>query len=336
MTSAVVPRQVTPGAPRHGVVRYARELADAVGALVGRAVPLEDAAPAGAGPIHLHFTDRLWGVDPAAAAGRVERLAAAGAAFTVTLHDLPQVADGLRNLPRRADAYRRVARAARGVACSSGHEVALLRDVVGVDAACVVVPLPVTVHAALSTRPEPDDEVALLGFVYPGKGHADALAAVAALAAAGSPAAAGLGVTALGGAAAGHPDELERLEAEAGARGVRFAATGYLDEAALLWGCRRAAVPLAAHVHVSASGSIGSWIGAGRRPLVPDSPYTREIDLLRPGTVTRYHPGQLAHAIERARRSPASTWCAPGTTTRPDLADAAAAHLDWWSSGVAW
>ena len=35
---------------------------------------------------------------------------------------------------------------------------------------------------------------------------------------------------------------------------------------------RAVAVPVAAHQHVSASGSVGSWLSAGRRPLVPAPP----------------------------------------------------------------
>lgn len=318
-----VPCQLTPGAPRHGVVRHARELAETVGERLGRTVPLEVGQPLGGGPLHLHFTDRIWGADPAAAAARVEAL---GVPFTVTFHDLPQASDGPRNLPRRIDAYRRVARAARAVACSSHHEAALLRDVVGVEAEPLVVPLWVIPRAPAHERPPAVDEVALLGFVYPGKGHAEAIAAAAGT---------GLSVTALGRAADGHEADVAALTRAAAARGVRFEVTGYLDEAELLARCRRAAVPLAAHAHVSGSGSVGSWIGASRRPLVPDTRYSREIAALRPGTVTLYASEDLGGAVARARLDPDGTWLAHGTPTAPHLADAADAYLAWWS-GVAW
>ena len=342
-TAATLPRLVVAGERRHGVVRYARELAEAVGAHVGADVSLGAGEPAdgdatldGAGPLHLHFTDRVWGASPEEAAMRVVRLAAR-VPVTVTLHDLPQASDGPA-LRRRIASYRRVALAARGVVCSSEHEAALLRDVVrpGSTVEAVVIPLPVDVRAPGSPRAPTDDEVTLLGFVYPGKGHVEAIDAVAALAAAGRPSAAGLGVTALGRASAGHEEELARMAADAAALGVRFAVTGYLDDATLLARCRRAGVPVAAHQHVSASGSIVAWVAAGRRPLVPGTRYSREMAALRPGTLALYAPGDLAGAIDRARRAPGSTWWAADATTGPGSPDAAAAHIAWWTSGVAW
>lgn len=323
----IVPRQLTPGDPRHGVVRFAAELAQSVGA-PGVAWPERRL---GGTRVHAHFTDRLWGADPEAAAAAVERLAAE-ASLTVTLHDLPQASDGPTRLPRRVACYRRVVRAASAVACSSAHEAALLRDVVGADVASAVIPLPVTAAAPEATRPPADHEVALLGYIYPGKGHAEAIAAVAGLASAGK---AGLGVTALGRASAGHEAELAQLVADAAARGVRLTVTGYLGEAALLERCRRAAVPLVAHRHVSASASLNSWVAAGRRPLVPDGRYARELAALRPGTIAIHPPDERAAAIDRARHDPASTWWGPEASLGPDLRDVADAYVAWWGD-VAW
>lgn len=339
--AAAVPRLLVAGDPRHGVVRCAREVAAAVGARVGADVALvpapgDDAGLTGGGPLHLHFTDRLWGADPAEAARRVEALARA-VPLTVTLHDLPQPSDGPRNLARRSAAYGQVARAARGVAVSSAHEAELLRDVLaeGPVVEPVLIPLALDVAPRVERGPH-DDQVALLGFFYPGKGHAEVVDAVAALAAAGRPSAQGLGVTALGCASAGHEAELDALRERAAAQGVALTVTGYLDDATMLERCRRAAVPVAAHRHLSASGSIGSWIAAGRRPLVPDSRYTREVLALRPGTLAPYAEGELANAVDRARRDPESTWWGAEASPGPTLDDVAAAYVLWWTTGVDW
>lgn len=300
-----VPPTYVGGPSRHGVVRHAREVAKALGAATER---LD-----GAGPLHVHVTDRLWGDGPEAAAARLEALAAARR-LTVTLHDLPQASDGPRNHPRRAAAYARIAAAAAGVVVSSEHERTLLRAVSPVEAA--VIPLPVLPLAPPDPALPLDDRVAVLGFFYPGKGHAEVVAATPP----------GLGVAVLGAASPGHEEELAALAATAP---VPVEATGWLDDAALLARCRRAAVPVAWHRHLSASGSIGSWVAAGRRPIVPDTPATRELAALRPGTLA---PAEdLAAAIRAAQREPARTWLAPGTGTRPHLADVAEAYRAWWT-----
>jgi len=336
-----VPRQVVYGEHRHGVVRYAREIAAAVGTHLGGDVSLDgarapggEAALTGSGRLHLHFTDRIWGDDPADAARRIEGLAAR-VPVTATLHDLPQASDRPASLARRIDCYRRVVRASKGIVVSSEHEAALLRDVVR-PVEPVVIPLPVDVRPASAQRATPDDEVALVGFVYPGKGHAEVIAAVAALVAAGRPSADGLGVTALGRASAGHEAELGTIVDDAARLGVRFTVTGFLDEATMLERCRRASVAVAAHQHVSASGSIVTWVAAGRRPLVPDTRYSREMAALRPGTLTLYASEGLADAIDRARGAPGSTWCEDDATTGPSLQDVAAAYVAWWTDDVAW
>jgi hypothetical protein len=139
-------------------------------------------------------------------------------------------------------------------------------------------------------------------------------------------------VQALGAPAPGHESDLDALSALAHRRGVEFAASGWLDEAELAQRARTAAVPLAAHTHLSASGSINTWIALGRRPLVVDSRYAREIDALRPGTIRIYDPAALPGAIADAVADPAQTWLAAGTDTRPHLPDVARRYLDWWAA----
>ena len=355
---AELPVVVTHHDPQHGVATYAAQIAATVEARTGRHlaldvadlldVPDDDSVDVTVPRAHLQFTDRLWGPSPSAAADVVEHLADT-TALTVTLHDLPQPSDGERNLRRRGEAYGRVVAAARGVVVNSGHERALLHEWVGFDGPVEVIPLPVERHPLTGTRPEPDGDVAIIGFFYPGKGHAEVVAAVAGLAAArhrvdcdrhGSgatrPDARATGVVALGRASSGHEAELQQLVDEAAALGVPFGATGYLDDATLLDRARRASVPVAAHQHVSASGSIATWIAAGRRPLVPDTRYSREMAALRPGTLTLYPDSGLAAAIATALADPASTWLDHDARTLPGLDEVADAYAAWWAEGVRW
>ncbi len=324
------------GDPEHGVARYARHLADAIRGQAGidRALALPSIAdlpadlPPGT-PVHLHVTDRLLAASPEEASLRVERLAAS-TRLTVTLHDLPQHSDGERNLPRRVEFYRRTIAAARGVVVNSNHEAALLREFVGEAHELAVIPLPVDTAGAGATASAAaailDDTVAIVGFVYPGKGHAEVVDAVASLSGPRR-------VVALGAPSPGHTEDVEAIAAAARARGVTFEVTGFLPDDTMLERCATAGVPVAAHRHVSASGSIATWIAAGRRPLIPDSRYSREVSERAPGTVTLYPPDAagLASAIDRARREPATTLIAPGTATGPDLAQTAARYLDWFA-----
>lgn len=320
------------GPPQHGVVRYAVDVATAVTARrvdeheppppLVRSV---DAVRAGV-PLHIHFTDRLFGTSPEAAAEAVEQLATL-APITVTVHDVPQPSDGTVSLPRRAECYRRVLRAARGGVCNSEHERSFLREVAVSTRDLTVIPLAVEHPAERRSLPEaPDLEraVALIGFVYPGKGHAEVIDAVAAVGG-------GVVVVALGAASTGHEGDVAELRRRAASCGVDFSVTGYLSDDDLLRRCASVAVPIAAHQHISASGSILAWLSAGRRPLVLDSRYAREMLALRPDTLTLVTSRGMAKAIARAIENPASTWLDPSISTAPHLSDVAAAYELWWS-----
>jgi hypothetical protein len=143
-------------------------------------------------------------------------------------------------------------------------------------------------------------------------------------------------VVALGAVSSGHATTGQQLAALARRRGVRFSITGYLSEEAMLGRARQALVPLAAHRHLSASGSIGSWLAAGRRPLVADSSYAREIEQLRPGTIRRYQPDRLAAPLADALADPASTWLAPDAELKPGRTEVGATYLDWWTREAGW
>lgn len=322
--------QLVVGPAEHGVTRLALQLARAGGAgvtRVERAIGPDDVEPLlrglPAAPVHAHVTDRLFGSSPEQAQQVVARLAA-GRPLSVTLHDLPQASDGERSRWRRAASYQAVSRCARRVVVSSEHERLLLQDCApgrGLRPDVAVVPLPVDAGEP-PARPVPaaqPPDVGLLGFVYPGKGHDEVLRALAGL-----PAPVGLLV--LGRASDGHDDLVDELAATARGLGRRLVVTGYLPDGELAARLATVTVPVAAHRHLSASGSIGSWLAAGRRPLVPRSRYVDELARRLPGALTVYD--DLLPALRRALADPASTWLSPGTRVGPSTAEVARRYAE--------
>lgn len=306
----------------HGVAVYAREVADAVTARHPhvRVVDPVQLAKAGDGDaLHVHFTDRLWGDSPERAAQAFAALAATHA-ISVTLHDLPQPSDGEINLPRRRAAYASVAAAARGVAVNSDHELSLLVEEDVWAGAAVRIPLPVSVRDD-TERVDADGSIGVLGYFYPGKGHDEAAQAAAA---------AGMTrMTVLGRASDGHAADLEAFVRRADALGVRVEVTGWLDDDEIARRGRAVSVPVIAHQHVSASGSLASWISWGRRPVAVRNRYFDEMAALRPGTLLVVDPPDLGEAVRAAAAAPATTW--HGSTDLPmSWPDVADAYVGWW------
>lgn len=312
--------------PRHGVARYAREVAEEIERAVGRdlAVP-ETSWSAGdvAERVHAQFTDRLWARSPEDAAERFVALAE-GRRVSVTLHDVPQTSDG-HAFDRRVAAYSRVIGSASLVVVNSRHELALLDEVGLRPRRSAVIPLPASPASGRRSAEKAcfEPAVAVLGYIYPGKGHREAIEATSA---AGVP----LAVRALGAPSPGHEADADGLVALGASLGVDVTVSGFLSDDELISEASRVAVPVVAHQHFSASGSINSWVSAGRRPLVLRSRYTEEMDALRPGTLTLVDADGLCAAIATAYAAPASTVIAGGYSTRPHLADTAAAYLDAW------
>ncbi len=304
------------GPTRHGVRLHAQALARHT-----PGVPMveagSDALPDG--PVHVHFTDRIFGPHALAAADRLGGLVG-GRPLTATLHDLPQPSDGPVEAQRQ-QGYARVVALARGVQVSSEHERRLLEQLwaaygVGTPPPVVVVPLPVDRPRTFGPRPTTGD-VMVMGFIYPGKGHHETLAALSGL-----PASTGL--VAVGTPSLGHDDLLVELGRAAEADGRRFSCTGYVDDAELLRWALSAGVPVSAHTHISASGSINRWIGAGRRPVVMRGTYVTELAARVPWAVTV--TDDLPAAIRAALADPASTWIAErdwDDAALPDTAGAA-------------
>jgi hypothetical protein len=270
------------------------------------------------GPLLVHVTDKLFGTTPEDAADAVVALAVERP-LVLTLHDLPQASDGPRNAPRRAAAYRRMAQAAAAVVVASEHEARLLAAC-GAPVPCTVVPLPVPDlrGAPAADRSTPPGSVAVLGYLYPGKGHEAVVAALDVLPA-------GIGLTAWGRPSAGHEDLVGSLTAQARALGRPCTVTGYVPDDELPGLLRSAVLPVAPHEHLSASGSINAWIGAGRRPLVPRSDYVDELLARTPGCVAVYD--DLPTALAEAWADPAATWLPAGRPPGPTVADTAALLL---------
>lgn len=279
---------------------------------------------------HVHFTDQLFGPDCARAAVAYAELAdhlrSQGLRLGVTLHDLPLDPHDPARYRRRADAYAAVATATGGpVIVSSHHEAALLAGFAPhVDP--VVIPLPIDADPRRRRADGwdlPPTEVAVLGHLYPGKGHLAALEALVALPSS-------VGLTVLGRIAEGHDEQADLLRRRATQLGRRLTVTGWIAEIELSDRLRAPVIPFVGHERMSASGSIGSWLSAGRRPLVPDGRYTREIAARVPGGVTTYSPTTpgLGYALRRAYAQPGSTWLDPGVAVGPSSAEVAAAYRD--------
>lgn len=306
----------------HGVAVYARDMVEALRDVAGvRTVDADGLArlPAGTS-VHAHFTDRLWGDSPEQASRTFAELAS-HLRVSVTLHDVPQASDGEQNRPRRRAAYARVAEASSAVVVNSEHERELLREEDVWSGAVEVIPLPVELEKNAG-RGRPDGSVGVLGFFYPGKGHDEVAEAAAA---------AGIGaLTVLGRASDGHAAELETFVRRSASLGVEVDVTGWLDDAEIARRGRAVSVPVIAHRHISASGSLASWIGWGRRPVAVRNRYVDEMAALRPGTLHPVGESDLVGALRHACTNPDTTW--HGLARLPlSRADVAQAYLRLWA-----
>jgi glycosyltransferase involved in cell wall biosynthesis len=334
MTAAPSPAWLVVGPSDHGVVILAEQLTRRLDAPMvlrtadpGKLRAGLDRIDGRTGVAHVHFTDQLFGADCAAAARAYVELAgdlaARGIRLGVTLHDLPVDPDDPPRYRRRAQAYATVVAATTAaVIVSSAYESDLL------TAFCpgtrpVVIPLPV--DAAPAGRPPTGSsgDVTVFGYLYPGKGHRTALDALVVL----PPE---VGLTVLGRVADGHADLADELRDRAGELGRRITFSGWVDDADIAPRLHAAGIPFVGHERMSASGSIGSWLAAGRRPLVPDVAYTRELARRCPGAVTTYPPSvaALSDALARAHAEPALTWLAPDVVVGPSSSAVAAAYLE--------
>jgi glycosyltransferase involved in cell wall biosynthesis len=323
-------RYLAVGPQRHGVTRLALQ----IGRLSAHEYQwLQDLTRLPADPAgipHLHVTDRLLGDSPAGAARRFAALAAQGPC-TVTLHDLPQPSDGDGRFERRTAGYRDLVYEAAGVVVSSEHERDLLHRCGIRPARLAVIPLPLEAPPSPAPAPWPAGprpahgprEIGMLGYVYPGKGHDEALRVLPDL----PP---DVGLTVLGAPSPGHEHLVDELHASAAASGRRLRVSGWLPDEDLAAAARTVDVPVAWHRHISASGSIGSWLAAGRRPVVPVHPWTVELERRCPGALLL--ADDLGTAVLACLDDPARTWLDPGTRLGPTAPEVAARYDDLLSA----
>lgn len=291
---------VVPGPAAHGVVRHGLVVAGLVGAHVVRTL----ARPPGDWDVtHVQFTDSLFGPDIGRAAQAFQAWAqTAPRPLVVTLHDVPGADPDAARDERRRAGYRRVAGAADAVVVCSEHEADRL------DPRPHVVPLPVDALGAPGPRPAWADRptVGVLGFLYPGKGHERVVAAAAGT---------GARVVAIGAASPGHEGLVTRLQAQARAAGVELLVTGPLSGADLHAAALAVTVPAAAYATTGASGSLITWLAAGRRPVVTAGAYADELEARWPGRLRRTE--DLASGLRAALADPAGTHGPP--PPRPDV-----------------
>lgn len=330
---------VVPGPQGHGVVRHGLLVHPWLdGAELLRCARLDELPEDALADrtLVVQATDRVLADDPRTAVEEWHRVTARAARVTVVLHDLPQASDG-RWRRARSRLYATLAAHSDDVVVASEHERLLLTSVLrherseaadAVLARVHVIPLPVERTAA---APAPSEDTAggaatvvTLGWVYPGKGLEEVIDAAAV--AARDPRLEGrpVEVVNLGRTSEGHEDLAADLAARARAAGIRWSTTGWVDDQALPDALAAATVPVAAHQHLSASGSIATWLGAGRRPLVLRSRYVEELVARLPGALTVVPADQLADALVRSLLDPGATRLAPSVRLRPSAVEAGA------------
>ena len=263
-----------PGPAAHGVVRHAQ--------LVARLAAAHGVRTVTTAPdlTHAQFTDALYGAAIAASAAAFTAWAAtAPRPLVVTLHDVPGADPDPARDARRVAGYARVVAACDTVVVSAEHEAAKVARFTGRTATVIDLPVPRPVPGG--ARPVWADRPTLgvLGFIHPGKSHGDVIEAAALH---------GLRVVAAGAPVAGHDEELRALRELAERRGVDLVVTGWLRDDEVTAAARAITVPVVPSAVVSASGTLMTWRGSGRRPLAADSEYAAEIDRRCRGTVHRY------------------------------------------------
>ena len=265
------------GPTRHGVRRY--------GELLDRAVSRCVASGPSAPVAHLQFSDHLVDVDEFERIVLTLRSGRPNPRIVATFHDCPGVGHDEPWLDvRRAATYARAAALVDTVVVCSDHERRALQGT-GLSA-----PIAVIAHLVEEreierrrTRRPCCPTVGVLGFIYPGKGHEQVVDGC--VRSERSPE-----VVVLGGPSRGHEGLADELDDRARAQRVPCRVTGWLDETELDRWLARVDVPVLAHPAPSASGSLATWLSAGRRPLVAASPYTRELDRLAPDAISLYDP----------------------------------------------
>jgi glycosyltransferase involved in cell wall biosynthesis len=315
-----------PGPDGHGVVRHARAVARLC---APHGVLDTDQAP---DLTHAHFTDALFGSTIEEAARAYRRWAAeARRPLVLTVHDVPDPHGRSRRDRARCAGYAAVLEASDAVIVSAEHEARKITELTDKSPHHIDLPLPPEPAQALAATPAgASSSLVLLGYLYPGKGHDDAIDLAADVGrdrAGGAPA-----VIAAGTTSTGHRDLEERLREHAQRRQVPLTITGYLTDAQFASVAAAAGVPLVLNRDVSASGSLLSWLSCQRRPVVWAGPYSTEIEHRYPGNMLLGKDrSELVEHISRALEDPGTTRLA----RRPRWQDTGAEHVALYRSELA-
>jgi glycosyltransferase involved in cell wall biosynthesis len=214
-------------------------------------------------------------------------------ALVVTLHDVFG-RQGLRQRHLQPDVWslRQLGRTADRIVVHSQIEVERLRGIIPVDRIRVIPhfverrALPLTPDEARAKLGLSDRKVVtLLGFVYGRKGHRYAVDAVpyfpndAVLVYAGGPV-----------AGRSYVYDLAQSKADEHGLGDRFRITGYLSDEELETWIAATHLAILPFTDLSASGSLSSWISAGKSMLVSDLPGFREYARRVPGALHFFGP----------------------------------------------
>ncbi len=231
-------------------------------------------------------------------------------ALIVVLHDV-FAREGLRQRYLQPDVWslRWLGRTADRVIVHSQIEVERLRGIVPVDRVRVIPhfveqrTLPLSQQDALASLGlQGRRVVTLLGFVYGRKGHRYAVDAVPYLPK-------DVVMVYAGGPVAGRSFvyDLATSKAQEHGLGDRFRITGYLSDEELETWIAATDLAILPFTDLSASGSLSSWISAGKPMLVTDLPGFREYARRVPGALNFFGPpqaGPLAAAINELMAKP--------------------------------
>lgn len=288
----------TPRAGRlvhHGVAQHARTIAALV---AGQGQTVVAGGPADL--THAQFTDGLWGSDIGAAVAAFASWAATTPRpLVVTLHDLPGADPDAGRDRRRGGGYARVIESSDRVIVSSRHEAEKVARLGG-RATFIELPLPSLAIPAATVGWAEQTTLGVMGFLYPGKGHAEVIEAAGRL----SPPPV---VISLGAVSSGHDALRRQLRRDAARAGVRLIVTGPLSGGALTAAAMAVTVPVMPNRRASASASLVAWIGCGRRPLAATGDYSRELEDRHPGSIELCDPGAWGEMIGRAVADPRCT-----------------------------
>jgi glycosyltransferase involved in cell wall biosynthesis len=313
------------GRPESGVRRYGQHVADAVREHGGVMTFEAEAGRVdeGASALHavardlgdaqvvvLQWNRRGWGTRGRSLVRLARFRRAHRGALVVTLHDIFD-RHGLRQrwLQPEAWSLRYLGRAADRVVVHSRVEVERLRGFIPAERIAVIPhfverrALPLDPTEARARLGLPDRRiVTLLGFVYGRKGHRYAVEAVPALPD-------DVVMVYAGGPVAGrsYVHDLALQKAAELGLGDRFRITGYLSEDELETWIAATHLAILPFTDLSASGSLSSWIAAGKPMLVSDLPGFREYAERAPGALRFFSPSEsapLAEAIREALDGP--------------------------------